>query len=41
MVKGRRQQHLLLADEDLLSFVGQGDSEAFAILYGQRGADGW
>src|SRR5918998_4022250 len=35
MVKGRRQQHLLLADEDLLSFVGQGDSEAFAILYGR------
>ncbi len=37
MVKGRRQQHLLLADEDLLSFVGQGDSEAFASLYDRYG----
>ena len=37
MVKGRRQQHLLLADEDLLSFVGQGDSEAFTILYDRYG----
>jgi len=37
MVKGRRQQHLLLADEDLLYFVGQGDSEAFAILYDRYG----
>jgi RNA polymerase sigma-70 factor (ECF subfamily) len=37
MVKGRRRQHLLLADEDLLSFVGQGDSEAFTILYDRYG----
>jgi len=37
MVKGRRQQHLLLADEDLLSFGGQGDSEAFTILYDRYG----
>ena len=37
MVKGRRQQHLLLADEDLLSFLGQGDSEAFTILYDRYG----
>jgi RNA polymerase sigma-70 factor (ECF subfamily) len=37
MVKGRRQQHLLLADEDLLSFVGQGDAEAFTILYDRHG----
>jgi RNA polymerase sigma-70 factor (ECF subfamily) len=37
MVRGRRQQHLLLADEDLLSFVGQGDSEAFTILYDRYG----
>jgi RNA polymerase sigma-70 factor, ECF subfamily len=37
MVKGRRQQHLLLADEDLLYFVGQGDSEAFTILYDRYG----
>ena len=37
MVKGRRQQHLLLADEDLLSFVGQGDSDAFTILYDRYG----
>ncbi len=33
MVKGRRRQHLLLADENLISFVGQGDAEAFTILY--------
>jgi RNA polymerase sigma-70 factor, ECF subfamily len=33
MVRGRRRQHLLLADEDLISFVGQGDAEAFATLY--------
>src|SRR5918994_1820436 len=37
MVKGRRRQHLLLADEDLLSFVGQGDSEAFTILCDRYG----
>ena len=37
MVKGRRQQHLLLADEDLLSFLGQGDSEAFTILFDRYG----
>jgi RNA polymerase sigma-70 factor (ECF subfamily) len=33
MVSGRRRQHLLLADENLISFVGQGDAEAFTILY--------
>jgi RNA polymerase sigma-70 factor (ECF subfamily) len=33
MVRGRRRQHLLLADEDLISFVGQGDAEAFTTLY--------
>ena len=37
MVNGRMRQHLLLADEDLLSFVGQGDSEAFTILYDRYG----
>jgi RNA polymerase sigma-70 factor (ECF subfamily) len=33
MVKGRRRQHLLLADENLISFVGKGDAEAFTTLY--------
>jgi RNA polymerase sigma-70 factor (ECF subfamily) len=33
MVRGRRRQHLLLADENLISCVGQGDGEAFATLY--------
>jgi RNA polymerase sigma-70 factor, ECF subfamily len=33
VVRGRRRQHLLLADENLISFVGQGDAEAFTILY--------
>ena len=33
MMRGRRRQHLLLADEDLISFVGQGDAEAFTTLY--------
>ena len=37
MVNGRRQQHLLLADENLLSLVGQGDAEAFTILYDRYG----
>jgi RNA polymerase sigma-70 factor (ECF subfamily) len=37
MVRGRRRQHLLLADENLISFVGQGDTEAFAILYDRHG----
>ena len=37
MVRGRRGQHLLLADENLISFVGQGDSEAFTILYERYG----
>ena len=37
MVNGRRQQHLLLPDEDLLSFVGRGDAEAFTILYDRYG----
>ena len=29
----RGRQYLLLADEELLSFVGRGDAEAFAVLY--------
>ena len=33
MMRGRRRQHLLLADENLISFVGQGDAEAFTTLY--------
>ena len=33
MIRGRRRQHLLLADEDLITFVGQDDAEAFTILY--------
>jgi RNA polymerase sigma-70 factor, ECF subfamily len=33
VVRGRRRQHLLLADEKLISFVGQGDAEAFTTLY--------
>ena len=33
MVRGRRRQYLLFADEDLISFVGQGDAEAFTTLY--------
>src|SRR5215212_6632256 len=37
MVRGRRRQHLLLADEDLISFVGQGDAEAFTTLYDRHG----
>ena len=36
MVRGRRRQHQLLADGDLLSFVGQGDAEAFTTLYGRH-----
>jgi RNA polymerase sigma-70 factor, ECF subfamily len=37
MVRGRRGEHLLLADENLISFVGQGDAEAFTILYDRHG----
>ncbi len=33
MARSQRRQHLLLADEDLISFVGQGDADAFATLY--------
>ena len=33
VVRGRKRHHLLLADENLISFVGQGDAEAFAVLY--------
>ena len=29
----RERQYLLLADEDLISLVAQGDAEAFAVLY--------
>ncbi len=32
-VAARGRQYLLLADEDLISFVGRGDAEAFAVLY--------
>ena len=32
-VADRGRQYLLLADEDLISFVGRGDAEAFAVLY--------
>ena len=37
VVRNRRRQHLLLADENLISFVGQGDAEAFTILYDRHG----
>ena len=37
MVRDRRRQHLLLADENLISFVGRGDAEAFTILYDRHG----
>jgi RNA polymerase sigma-70 factor, ECF subfamily len=33
MVRGRRRQHQFLPDEDLISFVGQDDAEAFTTLY--------
>jgi RNA polymerase sigma-70 factor, ECF subfamily len=33
MVRARRRQHQFLPDEDLISFVGQGDAEAFTTLY--------
>ena len=36
MKRGRRLQHLLLADEDLISLVGAADAEAFATLYGRH-----
>jgi RNA polymerase sigma-70 factor, ECF subfamily len=32
-VADRGRQYLLLADEELISFVGRGDAEAFAVLY--------
>jgi RNA polymerase sigma-70 factor, ECF subfamily len=32
-VADRKRQYLLLADEDLISLVGEGDAEAFATLY--------
>ena len=31
------RQYLLLADEDLISLVGQGDAGAFAVLYDRHG----
>src|SRR5215211_1838888 len=37
MVRGRRRQHLLLADEDLISMVEAADAEAFATLYDCHG----
>jgi RNA polymerase sigma-70 factor, ECF subfamily len=33
VMRGRRRQHLFLADENLISFVGYGDAEAFTTLY--------
>jgi RNA polymerase sigma-70 factor, ECF subfamily len=33
----RGRQYLVLADEDLISFVGQGDAEAFTTLYDRHG----
>jgi RNA polymerase sigma-70 factor, ECF subfamily len=36
-MRGRRRQHLLLADENLISLVGQGDAEAFTTLYDRHG----
>ena len=36
MARGRRQ-HLLLADEDLISLVESDDAEAFAVLYDRHG----
>ena len=33
----RKRQYLLLADEDLISLVGQGDAGAFAVLYDRHG----
>ncbi len=33
MAANRGRQYLLLADEDLISLVAQGDAEAFAVLY--------
>ena len=33
LVANRGRQYLLLADEELISLVGQGDAEAFATLY--------
>ncbi|MDQ5811932.1 MAG: sigma-70 family RNA polymerase sigma factor [Actinomycetota bacterium] len=33
----RGRQYLLLADEDLISLVAQGDAEAFAVLYDRHG----
>jgi RNA polymerase sigma-70 factor, ECF subfamily len=32
-VVDRKRQYLLLADEELISFVGRSDAEAFAVLY--------
>jgi RNA polymerase sigma-70 factor, ECF subfamily len=32
-VVDRKRQYLLLADEELISLVGRGDAEAFAVLY--------
>src|SRR5215218_10410305 len=32
-MRGRRRQHLILADEDLISLVETADAEAFATLY--------
>ena len=32
-----RNRYLLLADEDLMSLVGSGDSKAFAVLYDRHG----
>jgi len=36
-VADRKRQYLLLADEDLISLVGEGDAGAFAVLYDRHG----
>ena len=37
MVRGRRRQHQFSPDEELISFVGQGDAKAFTTLYDRHG----
>jgi RNA polymerase sigma-70 factor, ECF subfamily len=37
VVVSKRQQYLLLADEDLISLIGSGDTQAFAVLYDRHG----
>lgn len=37
----RKRQYLLLADEELISLVGEGDAEAFALLYDRHSRAGY